>query len=95
MYIRIEVARIISNMVSINRHLSKVIAIPRFMESIVFLLYDSKEIEIQYLGLKIVERWVDDKENWAKMESSRDLLPKLIGMTELNPKRAPMEEIEN
>jgi len=46
MYIRIEAARIISNMVSINRHLSKVIAIPMFMESIVFLLYDSKEIEI-------------------------------------------------
>jgi len=97
--IRRAAAEIISKLVKKNQNRIRVTAIAGSMESIASLLYDSKQIEIHsrlygnaydysafsLLGLKILKNLANEHDNCAKIGSSRGLLPKIIGLTELNP----------
>jgi len=97
--IRRAAADIISKLVKKNQNRIRVTAIAGSMESIASLLYDSKEIEIHskrygdaydysvfsLLGLRILKSLANEHDNCAKIGSSRGLLPKIIGLTELNP----------
>lgn len=105
--IRRAAAEIISKLVKKNQNRIRVTAIAGSMESIASLLYDSKQIEIHsrlygnaydysvfsLLGLKILKNLANEHDNCAKIGSSRGLLPKIIGLTELNP-NAPESEIK-
>lgn len=97
--IRRAAAEIMSKLVKKNQNRIRVTAIAGSMESIASLLYDSKQIEIHsrfygnaydysvfsLLGLKILKNLANEHDNCAKIGSSRGLLPKIIGLTELNP----------
>eukprot|EP00253_Pinus_taeda_P007904 PITA_07904 len=105
--IRIAAADIISKLVKKDRNRIRVTAIAGAMESIASLLYDNKQIEIhskQYgdaynysvfsvLGLRILKSLPIEHDNCAKIRSCRGLLPKIIGLTELNP-NAPESQIK-
>eukprot|EP00253_Pinus_taeda_P016435 PITA_16435 len=105
--IRRAAAEIISKLVKKDRNRVRVTAIAGSMESIASLLYDSKQIEIhsrQYgdaynytvfnmLGLRILKSLAIEHENCSKIGSSRGLLPKIIGLTELNT-NAPESQIK-
>eukprot|EP00253_Pinus_taeda_P002544 PITA_02544 len=100
-------AEIISKLVKKDRNHVRVTAIAGSMESIASLLYDRRQIEIhtrQYgdaynyavfsaLGLRILKSLAMEHENCDKIGSSRGLLPKIIGLTELN-NNAPESQIK-